>query len=112
MGWRVIKLELEAKLKSVKPTGFFSSGPSGKLEAKWYDDGERLKVKIQNLKLPEQSVLDVFIDDQKIDSITIEGGRGKIDNEGASVLPPLERGQTVEIRYQGEALLGGTLYRD
>ena len=99
-------------MESVQPTGFLKSGPSGKVEAKWYDDGERLKVKVQKVKLPEQSVLEVFAGDLEIGSITLEGGRGKIDNEGESILPDLKAGQIIEVRYQGEALLRGELYVD
>ena len=112
MGWRSRKLQLEAQLKSVKKTGFFSAGPSGKMEATWYTDGERLEVKARGLKLPDGSTLDVYADEDQIASLTIEAGRGKIDNEAESLLPPLEVGQTVEIRYQDEALLRGQLYRD
>ncbi len=112
MTFRIIKMELEAKLKSVQPTGFFSFSPSGKMEAKWYKDSERLKVKVFKIKLPDGSAVDVYVDEQKIGSITLEKGWGKIDTEGESVLPPLEKGQTVEIRYQDEALLRGQLYRD
>ena len=112
MAWRTRKLQLEAQLKAVKPAGFFSSGPKGKMEATWYTDGERLEVRVRSLKLPDCSTLDVCVDDAKIASITTEAGRGEIDTEGESILPALEKGQTVEIRYQDEALLRGELYRD
>ena len=112
MTWRKIKIELEAKLQAVQPTGIFSSGPSGKMEAKWYSDGERLKIKVRKLKLPNGSTPNAFVDEQNIGTITLESGQGNINTEGASVLPPLEMGQTVEIRYQDEAWLRGKLYRD
>ncbi len=109
---RRIREQLEAKLKSIQPMGVFSSGPSGKMEATWYKESERLEVKVRKLKLPHYSTADVFIDDQNLGSISIEASKGKIDTEGPSILPPLEKGQTVEIRYQGKALLRGQLYRD
>lgn len=113
MAIRHIKFQLEAKLKGTGG-GFFSK-PAGKLERKSYEDsGERLKVRVRNLKVPDHSNAVVTADGLEVVTIEIMDGSGKYDEEFASAgaLPSLDVGQTIEVNVGGKLLLAGKLQVD
>ena len=112
MGIRSVRLELEAKLKS---TGGMFSSAQGKLERKSYkDNGERLKISIKNLKVPDRSTAQVTANGKEISTILIENGKGRIDqrSEDSHELVILEAGQMIEVFVNGECVLTGKLYVD
>jgi len=109
---RIIKRELEARLTG-KANSLFSK-PSGKIERKSYGDGgERLKVKVRNLRVPDQMVV-VKAAGQKIAEMPLSQGKACLDMESteANALPALEVGQAIEIEVGGAVVLSGTLYVD
>lgn len=112
MAIRHVKSELEAKLKAVKP-GFFSS-PSGKIERKSYEDGgERLKISLRKLKVPDRSTAIVTVDGQEIAQVELTNGSGRFDRKVEDEsLPTLSANQRVEVLIDGAAVLAGQLYID
>lgn len=113
MSVRNVKLELEAKLKAT--AGGLFSKPSGKVERKTYEDMvERLRVSIQNLKVPDNSEAVVTADGNEIVKILIVGGKGRFDEESRDLaaIPSLEPGQTIAVSIDGRTLLSGKLYVD
>ena len=114
MGVRHITFQLEARLTG-KAKGFFSSKPKGKLERKSYQDGgERLKIKVGNLKLQDGDDITVRVDEKELAVISVKNGRAKFDEEydDASLFPPLEAGETVSVSAGGNVVLSGELYVD
>ena len=110
---RSVKYELEAKLAST--SGGFFSKPSGKLERKSYDDmGERLKISLRNLKVPENSTAIVTADGVEIAQVQINNGSGRIDEEtrDPDAFVSLEPGQIIEVLVDSVALLSGQLLVD
>ena len=113
MSVRTVKHELEAKLKS--SSGGLFSKPSGKLERKTYDDfGERLKVSLRNLRVPDNSIAVVTADDVEIAQIQIHNGTGRIDHESRdpNAFPQLKAGQNIEVKVDATVVLVGELYVD
>ena len=95
MGIRSVRLELETKLKS---TGGMFSSAQGKLERKSYtDNGERLKISLKNLKVPDHTTAQVTADGKEIAAIPIENGKGRIDQRSEDSHEPatLEAGQVI-----------------
>jgi len=72
MAIKVIKEELEAKLDPLGNTTFFSK-PRAKVERKVYGDGnERLKVSINNFKVPDSEEVELVINDEVVAKIQIK----------------------------------------
>ena len=110
---RIVKFELEAKLTG-KTYGPLSK-PSGKVERKSYiDGGERLKISIRNLNVPDQSIATVKVNGNEIVQIILTNGSGRVDNEpvSQSFIPRLEAGHIVEVYVDGAQLLSGVLHVD
>ena len=113
MSVRTVVFELEAKLKG--GAGGLFSKPGGKLERKVYSDsGERLKISLRNLKVPDDSVAVVKADDLEIARLTIRKGAGRTDQEspGPGTLPQLEAGQDIAVEVNGSVILNGRLQLD
>jgi hypothetical protein len=113
MAIRSVKYELEAKLTSSQ--GGLFSRPSGKLERKSYADmGERLKISIRNLKVPDKSTAGVTVDGVELARIQINNGSGRIDKEERDPdhFIKMQAGQYIEVKVDSVLLLRGQLYVD
>ena len=113
MGIRTVQRELEAKL--VASSGGLFSKPTGKLERKWYADGEqRLKISIRNLKVPDGTCARVAAAGKHIAELELKSGTGRLDMRGSGdgELPDLEAGEAVVVEIDGEPVLTGTLRHD
>ena len=113
MGIRSVKLELEAKF--VPTGGGLFSRPSGKVERKSYADmGERLKISVRNLKVPDGTEAVVISNGVELARLTIESGSSRYDNESKdpSAFPPLNAGDIIEVAIDNEPVLSGKLYVD
>jgi hypothetical protein len=110
---RIVKHELESKLES--RTGGRFSKPNGKLERKTYDDfGERLKIVLRNLRVPDNSIAVVTVDDVEIARFPVHGGTGRFDKESrdSCAFVPMEAGQNIEVKVDAALVLTGKLCVD
>ena len=74
----------------------------------------RLNVEVESVNLPAGTVLDVFIDDAKIGSITIgpapiRGGELELNSQDGQVVPTVKPGAVVVVRSATTAILSGVL---
>ncbi len=110
---RTVTYELEAKLTG--PAHGFFSRPSGKLERKLYGDGtHRLKIRVRNLKAPDDSLAVVTAGGEEIAQIPLTKGAGRLDIESTEpdAVPTLEKHQLIEVAVDGDTVLSGQLYVD
>jgi hypothetical protein len=110
LGFRRIDRELEARL-APPATG----NASGKAERKWYrDGGERLKLRVRNLEVPDGAEVTVLIADRPLSALRVHGGRAKLDLEATSGadIPLVRLGETLVIEWDGKALLHGDFHED
>jgi len=113
MSIRSIRYELEAKLEG--RTGGLFSKPIGKLERKSYGDGgERLKIWLRNLKVPDNSIAVVTAGGMEIAEVPIHDRAGRIDTESRDPndFPNLQADQSIEVHVGNVLILTGKLYKD
>lgn len=80
MSTRTVKLELEAKLTS--GAGGLFSKPGDTLERKTYEDfGQRFRISVRNLDVPENSTALVTAGSVEIARFPVQTGRGRLDTE-------------------------------
>lgn len=113
MGFRTVKLELEARLRP--SGGSVSRKAAGKVERKSYGDStERLRVSVKNLEVPDDATATVSANGAAIADFLIRGGSGRLDRESGNPgeIPGLQRGDLIEIIVDGNVILSGELYDD
>lgn len=103
---RNVLKEFEAHIRSVQP----NSKVEGKSEWKQYSDGTyRFKISVRNIPLPDNTVIDVQLDDTSIAQLPVQNGKIKLDRESAiSVgIPAVKEGQVIKIHDGQTALAEG-----
>lgn len=104
---RVLK-EFEAHLQPAQP----GSTTQGKSEWKHYGDGTyRFKISVRNIPLPDNTGIDVVLDETHIAALTVLNNKAKIDTEdGIGIgMPNVKSGKRLQIR-SGETVLAEGLY--
>jgi len=103
---RNVLTEYEAHFYSVLP----NSDVIGKSEWKHYSDGTyRFKLSVRNLPLPDESKVDLWLDDRWLMRLIVENKRVKIDmeNDSGSGIPPVRAGQVLCIKAGQDVLAEG-----
>lgn len=114
MGFRGRNHELEADLYEV-PMSHLDRREMGELERTSYSDGEeRLKISFGGIDAPDGTLADVVVDGAKVAKLPVKRGMARVvlsSTDGARV-PDFQKGQEVEIRVSGRAVLAGVFKPD
>lgn len=105
---RNILKEFEAHIHPVQA----DSKIPGKSEWKHYDDGTyRIKASIRNIPLPEDSRIDLMLDDVRIMQLTVKNNKAKADLESPIQvgIPKVKPGQVLRVTF-GESVLAEGKY--
>jgi hypothetical protein len=105
---RNVLTEYEAHFHSVLP----NSDVHGKSEWKHYGDGTyRFRISIREIPLPDQSNIDLWLDDRWIMRLCVENKRVKVDmeNDNGSGIPAIQAGQVLQIK-SGDVVLAEGKY--
>ena len=105
---RNVLKEYEAHLQPTQPDGAIQ----GKSEWKQYGDGTyRFKISIRNIPLPDNSRIDVILDETHIATLRVINKKAKLDTEDSISIgiPNVKAGQVVRIKA-GESVLAEGQY--
>ena len=94
---RNVLKEFEAQVNPVPP----DSKIQGKSEWKHYGDGSyRFKISVRNIPLPDDSKVDVMLDEIHIAEIIVQNKMAKLDTENNMYIgiPNLEAGQRLQVK--------------
>jgi hypothetical protein len=106
MKLRTVLKEFEAHLKPAQP----GSRIEGKSEWKHYGDGtHRFKISIRNIPLPDDSRIDVILEETHIAAIIVQNNKAKIDTEdNLSIrMPNVRAGRRLQIKSEDTVLAEG-----
>ena len=107
---RNVLKEFEAHLEPTHVNGKII----GKSEWKQYGDGTyRFKISIRNIELPDDSRIDVLLDDAKVMQLTVQGSKAKADLESHIQvgIPRVQGGQMLQLKF-GEVVLAEGIYKE
>ena len=105
---RNVLKELEAHIHPTRP----DSDIRGKSEWKQYADGTyRFKVSVRNISLPDNSQIDLMLNDVRIMQLTLIHNKAKIDRESQTrmEIPNIHAGQVLQVKF-GEMVLAEGVY--
>ncbi|MDH3583199.1 MAG: hypothetical protein OER86_03190 [Phycisphaerae bacterium] len=76
-----------------------------------HDASGRLKMRFGGLEVPEEAVVSVMIDGELVCEVLVHDGRGEFEmrSRRGDHLPDLAAGQVIEIHFEKQALLRGTV---
>jgi hypothetical protein len=103
---RNVLKEFEAHINSILP----ESSIQGKSEWKQYGDGTfRFKISVRNIWFPDDSVIDVMLDEKRIFQTPVQNNRIKVDvqNSISIGIPPVKDGCLLEIKFRESVLAEG-----
>jgi hypothetical protein len=104
---RQVLEEFEAHLHAVPPG---AGGMTGKSEWKQYGNGTfRFKVSLRNIALPDNSQIELVLDDLQVRQLTVSGGKAKLDLESQIQveIPGVKAGQRLQVRFGNTVLAEG-----
>lgn len=110
---RNVLQEFEVKLEPISGSSFQNA--RGKGEWKTYEGGMRqCKVSVSKLNLPDGTILELILENQRIAKLTIENGiaRYKQESELGQIVPNVSVGQTLHVIYQETVILQGKFYKE
>jgi len=105
---RNVLKEFEAHINPVQPGGT----TQGKSEWKHYGDGTyRFKISVRNIPLPDNSRIDVILDDVRMMQLTVNHNKAKTDleNQTRIGIPNIQAGQVLQVKF-GETVLAEGAY--
>ena len=103
---RHVLQEYEAHLRPTQPNGAIQ----GKSEWKQYGDGTyRFKISIRNIPLPDNSQIEVILDETQIATLRVINKKAKLDTEDSMSIgiPNVKAGQVVRIKAGKSVLAEG-----
>jgi hypothetical protein len=112
MGARVVRFELEARLK---PAVSYLPKPNGRVQRKSYSDGgERLKMVVRKIKALDNTLAIIRIGGVEIAQLPLQKGFARYDEESSDInaIPDLKAGQKVEVFADNILFLEGELSED
>ena len=105
---RNVLKEFEAEVSPVQP----DSKIQGKSEWKHYGDGSyRFKITVRNIPLPDESKVDVMLDEIHIAEIIVQNKMAKLDTENNMYIgiPNVKAGQRLQVK-SGDLVLAEGRY--
>ena len=105
---RNVLKEFEAEVSPVQP----DSKIQGKSEWKHYGDGSyRFKITVRNIPLPDESKVDVMLDEIHIAEIIVQNKMAKLDTENNIYIgiPNVKAGQRLQVK-SGDLVLAEGQY--
>ena len=103
---RNVLKEFEAEVSPVQP----DSKIQGKSEWKHYGDGSyRFKITVRNIPLPDESKVDVMLDEIHIAEIIVQNKMAKLDTENNMYIgiPNVKAGQRLQVKSADLVLAEG-----
>jgi hypothetical protein len=113
MRFRSVLQEFEAILEPVP--GGRHAGARGKAEWKTYGDGtRRSKLTVSRLDLPDGTVLDLLVNQQRQARVTLEGGTARFrrETEHGEDVSTVESGDILQVVHGGQVILAGRFYAE
>ena len=115
--WRRNKWKIEADLfpeQEGNLLGIAIRSKHGEIEIKGYDDGKaEMEIEFFGLKIPDNSIVSLYIDKKQIMEFQVKHGRYKKEHIKLQQLATeINIGSKVEIIYLGQTLLHGTFRED
>jgi hypothetical protein len=102
--------ELEIRLRA-NLTGpvFAGERPSGSAEFEMRNSVKRFEVEVQDIHLPDGTVLSVFVNGTKVGAIRLaaQGGTLFLSSAARQAVPNITVGSRIAVMYSGVKLLGG-----
>lgn len=92
-----------------------NSSARGKGEWKVYGDGSRqCKVSINNLKLPEETQLQLTVNGRVIATLTVQRGSARFrrETEKGELVPYVQANEVLQILLDGKLILEGSFYAE
>lgn len=105
---RNVLKEFEAQIHATQR----GNGITGKSEWKQYADGTyRIKISIRNIPLPDNSKIDLMLDDARMMQLTVNHNKAKIDleNQTRIGISNIQAGQVLQVKF-GETVLAEGIY--
>jgi hypothetical protein len=106
----VLASELEIRLRT-NLTGAVFAGerPAGKAEFEMRNTAKRFSVEVQDIHLPDGTVVSVFVNGTKIGAIRLvaQGGTLFLSSSARQAVPNVTVGSRVAVMYSGVKVLGG-----
>ena len=105
---RNVLKEFEAHIYPIEP----NSKMQGKSEWKHYGDGSyRFKISVRNIPLPDESKVDVMLDETHIAEIIVQNKLAKLDTEHNMYIgiPNIKAGQRLQVK-SGDVVLAEGQY--
>lgn len=110
---RNVLQEYEAKLEPPPASPFPTS--RGKAEWKVYENGTRqCKVSISQLNLPDGTMLELVLENQRIAKLTVQNSiaRYKQESESGQVVTVVGLDQILQVMYDSQVILEGRFYSE
>lgn len=110
---RNVLQEFEVKLEPISGSSFQNA--RGKGEWKTYEGGMRqCKVSVSKLNLPDGTILELILENQRIAKLTVENGiaRYKQESELGQMMPLVEVNHVLQVKYENNVILEGKFYRE